>query len=166
MMDVMDRLKEREHRLFRIEDVDSNRVSRSGALAETDFDNENIRRPTFRRAKQFLRRKYGEFSDLVVDRMINYLEGHEFEVEAEFGRPPQGYEHSLREQAYLEGLEKKNKWAYIAGLALHNIRYKNGDKTRFTNRIWGYLGDKLEDYAYEVRKIEPVIVEALRPAHA
>jgi len=155
------------HEIFPIIEVDSNRVSED-ALAETDFSERLIRKPTFRKAKEALMKKYSHVSGFVgniVDNISEYLLGHEFR-EAENGRPLEGLEHSLVEKDYLETLREEGRWmAYFAGIAMHKLRLDNGDNTGFSGRIAGYINSKIRKHAEELRFIEPVVEEALSPEY-
>jgi hypothetical protein len=167
-----------EHDLYEIVEVDGNSVSDT-AIAETDFGERTIIIPKFNLPYTFWEKfEYAtDFARNVITSFRDkYLFRHEAEVEAE-KEPINEDEHADFELDMLRDMEKEamtseygldgDGWlGYLTGLTAHKLRYKNGDKTGFTKKIWGYVRDRIDRYADSIKLIEPVIDEALSPEYS
>lgn len=142
---------------FRIEELKKkSRVDSKGHLGMTDSGRKKILIPGF---GDILRKypKLGPIADLVK----KYILGHEVEVEA-YGRPRSERDHSMKEMQYLEGLKKRGEIApYAAGLAMHDLRMKYGDRTKFSTYIKDYVEKGKERFAEYVKPLEDQIAMLL-----
>lgn len=142
---------------FRIEELkDRSTVDSKGHLGMTDFGKKRILIPGF---GDVLREypKLGQIADLVQ----KYILGHEIEVEA-YGRPRGEKDHSMKEMQYLEGLRERGEMPeYMAGIAMHSLRMKYGDRTGFSTYIKDYVEKGKKRFAEYVKPLEDQIAVLL-----